>query len=76
VITNDVRDYINLSVRIAHIICNHPLYGPNKDEAGETFRILHNEEHSDVYRSRGIVRVMKPEAEHVAKGREEERGYH
>jgi hypothetical protein len=23
-ITNDVSDYINLSVRIAHIICNHP----------------------------------------------------
>jgi hypothetical protein len=25
-ITNDVSDYINLLVRIAHIICNHPLY--------------------------------------------------
>jgi len=25
VITNDVSDYINLLVRIAHIICNHPL---------------------------------------------------
>jgi hypothetical protein len=24
VITNDVSDYINLLVRIAHIICNHP----------------------------------------------------
>jgi len=24
-ITNDVSDYINLLVRIAHIICNHPL---------------------------------------------------
>jgi len=23
-ITNDVSDYINLLVRIAHIICNHP----------------------------------------------------
>jgi hypothetical protein len=26
VITNDVSDYLNLLVRIAHIICNHPLY--------------------------------------------------
>jgi hypothetical protein len=26
VITNDVSDYINLLVRIAHIICNHALY--------------------------------------------------
>jgi hypothetical protein len=26
VITNDVSDYINLLVRIAHIICNHPTY--------------------------------------------------
>jgi len=25
-ITNDVSDYINLLVRIAHIICNHPLF--------------------------------------------------
>jgi len=25
-ITNDVSDYINLLVRIAHIICNHPSY--------------------------------------------------
>jgi len=25
VITNDVSDYISLLVRIAHIICNHPL---------------------------------------------------
>jgi len=25
VITNYVNDYINLLVRIAHIICNHPL---------------------------------------------------
>jgi len=24
VITNDVSDYINLLVRITHIICNHP----------------------------------------------------
>jgi len=24
-ITNDVSDYINLFVRIAHIICNHPV---------------------------------------------------
>jgi len=28
VITNDVSDYVNLLVRIAHIICNHPLYFP------------------------------------------------
>jgi hypothetical protein len=26
VITNDVGDYITLLVRIAHIICNHPLF--------------------------------------------------
>jgi len=26
VITNDVSDYINLFVRITHIICNRPLY--------------------------------------------------
>jgi len=26
VITNDVSDYINLLARIAHIICNQPLY--------------------------------------------------
>jgi hypothetical protein len=26
VITNDVSDYVNLLVRIAHINCNHPLY--------------------------------------------------
>jgi len=26
VITNDVSDYVNILVRIAHIICNHPLY--------------------------------------------------
>jgi hypothetical protein len=26
VITNDVSDYINLLVKIAHIICNHSLY--------------------------------------------------
>jgi hypothetical protein len=26
VITDDVSDYINLLVRIAHIICNRPLY--------------------------------------------------
>jgi hypothetical protein len=25
-LTNDVSDYINLLVRIAHIICNHPLF--------------------------------------------------
>jgi hypothetical protein len=25
VITNDVSDYVNLLVRIAYIICNHPL---------------------------------------------------
>jgi hypothetical protein len=25
-ITNDVSDYINLFVRIAHIICNHTVY--------------------------------------------------
>jgi hypothetical protein len=25
VIINDVSDYINLLVRVAHIICNHPL---------------------------------------------------
>jgi len=25
-ITNDVNDYINLLVRIAHITCNHPIY--------------------------------------------------
>jgi len=25
-ITNDVSDYINLLVRIAHIICNHPIF--------------------------------------------------
>jgi len=25
-ITNDVIDYIGLFVRIAHIICNHPIY--------------------------------------------------
>jgi len=25
VITNDVNNYINLLVRIAHIICNHPI---------------------------------------------------
>jgi hypothetical protein len=25
VITNDVSDYINLLVRIEHIICNHPV---------------------------------------------------
>jgi len=30
VITNDVSDYINLLVRIAHIICNHPLHWKNK----------------------------------------------
>jgi hypothetical protein len=29
VITNDVRDYINLLVRIAHIICNNPLFDVN-----------------------------------------------
>jgi len=27
VITNDVSDYINLLIRIAHIICNHPTQG-------------------------------------------------
>jgi hypothetical protein len=26
VVTNDVSDYINLLVRIAHIICNHSLF--------------------------------------------------
>jgi hypothetical protein len=26
VIANDVSGYINLLVRIAHIICNHPIY--------------------------------------------------
>jgi hypothetical protein len=26
VIINDVSSYVNLLVRIAHIICNHPLY--------------------------------------------------
>jgi hypothetical protein len=26
VITNDVSGYVNLLVRIAHIICNHPLF--------------------------------------------------
>jgi tRNA1(Val) A37 N6-methylase TrmN6 len=25
-ITNDVSDYINLLVRFAHIICNHPYF--------------------------------------------------
>jgi NAD-dependent oxidoreductase involved in siderophore biosynthesis len=25
-ITNDVNNYINLLVRIVHIICNHPLF--------------------------------------------------
>jgi hypothetical protein len=27
VIINDVSDYINLFVRMAHVICNHTLYG-------------------------------------------------
>jgi hypothetical protein len=27
--TNDVSDYINLLVRIAHIICNHALLPPS-----------------------------------------------
>jgi hypothetical protein len=26
-ITNDVSDYINVLVRIVHIICNHSLFG-------------------------------------------------
>jgi hypothetical protein len=26
IIINDVSDYINSLVRIAHVICNHPLY--------------------------------------------------
>jgi hypothetical protein len=26
VITNDVSNYINLLVRLAHIICNHPIF--------------------------------------------------
>jgi len=26
VITNDDSDYISLLVRIAHVICNHPLF--------------------------------------------------
>jgi hypothetical protein len=26
VIINDVSDYMNISVRIAHIICNHPVH--------------------------------------------------
>jgi hypothetical protein len=29
VITNDVSDYINLLARIAHIICNHPMFVSN-----------------------------------------------
>jgi len=32
VITNDVSDYINLLIRIAHIIFNHPLYVQNEDK--------------------------------------------
>jgi hypothetical protein len=28
IITNDVSDYINLLVRIAHIICNYPICMP------------------------------------------------
>jgi hypothetical protein len=34
-ITNDVSDYINLLVRIAHIICNHPLYRTHGKSEGE-----------------------------------------
>jgi len=35
-ITNDVIDYINLLVRIAHTICNHPLYWTGS--SGQTTR--------------------------------------
>jgi len=31
VITNDVSDYINSLVRIAHVIRNHPLLGGNEE---------------------------------------------
>jgi len=33
-ITNDVSDYINLLVRIAHIICNHTLHSTYKCQYG------------------------------------------
>jgi len=36
VITNDVSDYINLLVRIAHIICNHPLLLRYHTKKGDT----------------------------------------
>jgi hypothetical protein len=38
VITNDVNDYINLLVRIAHIICNHPLY--TEQQSGVFTRVV------------------------------------
>jgi len=34
VITNDVSDYIDLLVRIAHIICNHPTSQTRISQAG------------------------------------------
>jgi hypothetical protein len=50
-ITNDVSDYINLLVRIAHIICNHPYYSMEfsdgliqKDARTETITKCESEE--------------------------------
>jgi len=31
-ITNDVSDYINVLVRIAHIICNYPILNTKKGQ--------------------------------------------
>jgi hypothetical protein len=31
VVTDDASDYINLLVRIAHIICNHPIRHESRD---------------------------------------------
>jgi hypothetical protein len=40
VITNDVSDYINLLVSIAHIICNHTLYKPLSNSDVKTLKQL------------------------------------
>jgi hypothetical protein len=69
VITNDVSDYINLLVRIAHIICNHPrlreievlkkIFGPKGDEVSQQFGVLYYEELRDLYELLDIVRIVK-----------------
>jgi hypothetical protein len=82
VITNDVSDYINLLVRIAHIICNHPLYAWFKNtlitcemyltilnSSPAELNLLHymNHGHALVYKKLGMTDIKKKLSEQMVR---------